>query len=223
MNCDASSKKAKIFALAISVVALISCLSVGFSLFGAIATGALLLVGANLLFRVDWFETFSGTSELQGKPQCSSMSAGISPTTSVNGFQGSGWMFITAAMMSIAFFAVIATDYTRNSQTNEMPWRMATLKPSGHSFNWRNLSQVFRNTEFVERGSVAVGQGRGRFLSYGLEYLNMCWRLFLWRFIVPHPSLSFVWLFSFASLWLLYKAARTMGYTWPAALMTVIV
>ncbi len=68
---------------------------------------------------------------------------------------------------------------------------MNSFNPSGHSFSWRDLAHTFHEP-------LELHLGRARFLSYGIENLDMRLRLFLWRFLVPHPSLSFVWLFSFA-------------------------
>lgn len=67
------------------------------------------------------------------------------------------------------------------------------------ALHWRDVARFF------DCDDIADTCTRARFLSYLIGYLNSFFRLWLVRYIPPHPSLSLNWIVSFASLYFFYR------------------
>ncbi len=125
-------------------------------------------------------------------------------------------LLILACLIAAVSFIWLIADYDLNHQSTELPNRMLHLTGGGEPASLRDLGRAFDSM------NLEMDAPRGRYLSYALEVVNFRLRMFLWRYIYPHPSFSFIWLFSLASLWLLYKAAREIGFRPSAALSAVV-
>jgi hypothetical protein len=121
----------------------------------------------------------------------------------------------------LAFLFWVVTTYNINQLNSEVAQRMLpSILANGNDFVWNDLLKSF---DF----NTSDGMCRTRFVSYALQIVNIKFRMWLWRFMPPHPSLSLVWLFIlFLTPLFLYKFVRILTgkvlVSWITVLLFVV-
>lgn len=80
-------------------------------------------------------------------------------------------------------------------------------------------TKAFHAARFFDCHALSDNCDRTRLASYYIGYLNPFFRLWIEKYLPPHPSLSLNWLFAFAALFALYRLIAVLTRDRTAALL----
>jgi len=114
---------------------------------------------------------------------------------------------------SLVIIALCVTDYSITWMHPEVFLAERKHVLALTEIHWRDVARFFDCEALSDICAEA------RFLSYLTGYVNSFFRLWLVRYIPPHPSISITWLLSFASLYFFYRTIVLLTDDPPAALL----
>lgn len=117
----------------------------------------------------------------------------------------------------VIFLGWAVTRYDATQYNSEVAQRMLpSVLANGNGFVFKDLLKSF---DFPTSDQMS----RARFVSYAVQIVNIKLRIWLWRYLPPHPSISIVWLCVLVLTPLyLYKFVRILSGTARVAWMAVL-
>ena len=127
---------------------------------------------------------------------------------------------VTLICVIIYILTNVILNYSVNWMHPEVIIRaMRSALVNGIDFQLADLGQIF---DF----NTLDGVSRARFVSYAFEIIDVKFRLWLFQYIPPHPSLSLTYIFIFLSPVLLFKfinnVTNNRNTAWSAVLLYVL-
>jgi hypothetical protein len=135
--------------------------------------------------------------------------AGMKPVSA--GARVTGLIIPLSFASALMYIGLLICDYNACWMHPEVPWRDVPL-----AFRYGTTVTIH---DFASGFDPAIvdGTSRARFVAYVLHILNEKFRVWLFHYTVPHPSLSHTWIFTLVlSPLLLFKFLRTTVRT-PSA------
>jgi hypothetical protein len=110
------------------------------------------------------------------------------------------WLARAFAVSALLIVAWCLADYSINWMHPERYyWEKRNWLDQTHLY-WSDIGRFFDCAYVTENCT------RSRFLSYLIGYVDMYFRVWLFEFIPPHPTVSLSWLFSFGALYFFYRS-----------------
>ncbi len=128
------------------------------------------------------------------------------------------WCAAGLLALCLAIGVYTLSDYSANWMHPEIYLAEQRHAPDIESMGLS--SKAFHIARFADCHTLSDNCNRTRLMSYYVGYLNPFFRLWLEKYIAPHPSVSLTWLFSIATLFFLYRLVRNLTGDRSAALLT---
>jgi len=122
------------------------------------------------------------------------------------------------AILGIIFVFLLLSDYNANWMHPEVTaFHIPYSLENGCVLSLKDLLKSFDSWEFDFQNS------RPRFFSYFFQIINLKFRIWLFAFIPPHPSLSLTWIFTLLlSPFFLFRLVRNLSLNRVTAWIAVI-
>lgn len=131
--------------------------------------------------------------------------------------KGETVFYLILSVIVALFVLSRAFDYNStqlNSETAQR--RIPHVLATGNHLVWEDLLRS------IDAHAID-GRSSARFVARALDVLNIKFRIWLWQFIPPHPSLSLLWIFSLVLCpILLFKLVRNLTSDLSAAWIAVL-